>query len=71
MGNHSLEARARGRQTDNMRDTEYKRGLGHCPTSRECHGFTNPCGLVLRVTVGAGTGCEFVTLTQPVPMTRV
>ena len=38
---------------------------------RECHGFTNPCGLVLRVTAGAGTGCEFATLTQPVPATRV
>ena len=38
---------------------------------RECHGFTNPCGLVLRVTAGAGTGCEFATLTQPVPATQV
>ena len=38
---------------------------------RECHGFTNPCGLVLRVTAGAGTGCEFATLTQPVPATWV
>ena len=32
---------------------------------RECH------GLVLWVTAGAGTGCEFATLTQPVPATRV
>ena len=39
--------------------------------ARECHGFTNPCGLVLRVTEDAGTGCEFATLTQPVPTTRV
>ena len=34
-------------------------------TDRECH------GLVLWVTAGAGTGCEFVTLTQPVPTTWV
>ena len=38
---------------------------------RECHGFTNPCRLVLWVTTGAGMGCEFATLTQPVPTTRV
>jgi len=38
---------------------------------RECHGFTNLCGLVLWVTGGAGMGCEFVTLTQPVPVTQV
>jgi len=31
----------------------------------------NPCGLVLWVTVGAGMGCEFATLTQPIPMTCV
>ncbi len=41
------------------------------PTIRECHGFTNPCGLVLWVPAGVGMGCEFVTLTQPVPVTRV
>ena len=39
--------------------------------SRECHGFMNPCRLVLRVTAGAGMGCEFATLTQPVPATHV
>ena len=38
---------------------------------RECHGFMNPCRLVLQVTVGAGTGCEFATLTQPIPVTWV
>ena len=38
---------------------------------RECHGFVNPCGLVPQVPVGAGMGCEFVTLAQPVPMTWV
>ena len=38
---------------------------------RECHRFTNLCGLVLRVTAGAGTGCKFVTLTQPIPATWV
>ena len=39
--------------------------------NRECHGFVNPCGLMPRVPAGAGAGCEFVTLAQPVPMTRV
>jgi len=39
--------------------------------SRECHGFTNPCGLVPRVPAGAGVGWEFVTLAQPVPVTWV
>jgi len=43
----------------------------HLAGLRECHGFTNPCGLVLRVTAGVGTGCEFATLTQPVPATWV
>jgi len=38
---------------------------------RECHGFVNPCGLVPRVPAGAGTGWEFVTLAQPVPVTWV
>ena len=38
---------------------------------RECHGFVNLCGLMPRVPAGAGVGCEFVTLAQPVPMTRV
>ena len=41
------------------------------PMTRECHGFTNLCGLVLWVTAGAGMGCEFVILTQPVPTTQV
>ena len=40
-------------------------------TSRECHRFMNLCGLVLWVTVGAGMGCKFATLTQPVPVTWV
>ena len=39
--------------------------------ARECHGFVNPCGLVPRVPAGAGTGWEFGTLAQPVPMTWV
>ena len=38
---------------------------------RECHRFMNLCGLVPWVTVGVGTGCEFATLTQPVPVTWV
>jgi len=38
---------------------------------RECHGFVNPCGLMPQVPAGAGAGCEFVTLAQPVPVTRV
>ena len=52
----------------------HHRPVEHCflqALSRECHRFTNPCRLVLRVTAGAGTGCEFVTLTQPIPATQV
>jgi len=39
--------------------------------TRECHGFVNPCGLMPWVPAGAGTGWEFVTLAQPVPVTWV
>jgi hypothetical protein len=39
--------------------------------NREWHGFTNPCGLVPRVPAGVGTGCNFVSLAQPAPVTRV
>ena len=39
--------------------------------ARECHGFVNLCGLMPQVPAGAGVGCEFVTLAQPVPVTRV
>ena len=38
---------------------------------RECHGFTNPCGLMSRVPAGTGTGWDFATLAKPVPVTRV
>jgi len=55
---------------------EWQEWNPQCPNqvlafTRECHGFMNPCRLVLWVTVGAGMGCEFVTLTQPIPATRV
>jgi len=40
-------------------------------SSRECHGFTNPCGLRSRVVTGTGTGWQIVTPAKPVPVARV
>jgi len=39
--------------------------------ARECHGFTNPCGLRSRVVTGTGTGWQIVTPAKPVPVARV
>jgi len=50
------------------RATPYIHNFG---TTRECHGFMNPCRLVSQVVAGAGAGWAFVTPAQPVPMTRV
>ncbi|EDR00804.1 uncharacterized protein LACBIDRAFT_312994 [Laccaria bicolor S238N-H82] len=37
----------------------------------DCHGFSNPCGLRVRVHLGKGMGLIFPTLTKPVPMAGV
>ena len=42
-----------------------------CAIRRECHGFTNPCGLRSRVVTGTGTGWQIVTPAKPVPVARV
>jgi len=40
-------------------------------STRECHGFTNPCGLRSWVVTGTGTGWQIVTPAKPVPVARV
>ncbi|EDR15344.1 uncharacterized protein LACBIDRAFT_301528 [Laccaria bicolor S238N-H82] len=37
----------------------------------DCHGFSNPCGLRVRVHLGKGMGLIFPTLTKPVPVAGV
>jgi hypothetical protein len=44
--------------------------LGPYLTFRECHGFVTPCGCNLRAPAGTGTGLNFMTLVQPVPVRR-